>query len=110
MLSCVLVRYVLTISNRFLQHASFGKSGEELTLRLRSMTFRALLRQDMGYFDDLKNSTGALTTRLFADTSNVKEAAGVRAGTLCQVFFVACENLLEFLYLRLNTQNIHHIN
>ena len=51
---------------------SFGKSGEALTERLRSMMFRALLRQEVAYFDDEKNSTGALCTRLSTEASIVQ--------------------------------------
>ena len=54
---------------------SFGKSGEGLTMRLRKDTFYSLLRQDMAYFDDPKHSTGALTTRLATDASQVKNVS-----------------------------------
>ncbi|OWF55459.1 Multidrug resistance protein 1 [Mizuhopecten yessoensis] len=58
----------------------FGKSGENLTMRLRKMAFQAMLRQDMSYFDDQKNSTGALTTRLATEASEVHGAAGITIG------------------------------
>nr|XP_039263789.1 ATP-dependent translocase ABCB1-like isoform X2 [Styela clava] len=67
-----------------IQAASFAKSGEELTSRLRSRGFRAMLRQDIAYFDDHRNSTGALTTRLATDASRVQGCTGVRAGTVIQ--------------------------
>ena len=69
------------------QMYSFGKSGEELTARLRSMGFKAMLRQEIGYFDDHFNSTGALTTRLATDASRVQGCTGVRAGTAIQSVF-----------------------
>ena len=53
-------------------------------MRLRARGFKAMLRQEMGYFDDHKNSTGALCTRLATDASAVKGATGVRAGTIVQ--------------------------
>ncbi|XP_060086046.1 ATP-dependent translocase ABCB1-like [Ylistrum balloti] len=62
----------------------FGKSGECLTLRIRQMVFRAMLRQDISWFDDQKNSTGALTTRLATDASQIQGAAGARIGTFFQ--------------------------
>lgn len=62
----------------------FGISGENLTMRLREKGFRSMLRQEMGYFDDHKNSTGALCTRLATDASSVKGATGMRAGTIVQ--------------------------
>ncbi|ELU12561.1 hypothetical protein CAPTEDRAFT_175467 [Capitella teleta] len=68
----------------FFQGFMFGLSGEGLTMRLRQLTFRALLRQEMAYFDDDKNNTGALTTRLSTEASAVQGATGARLGTAFQ--------------------------
>lgn len=54
------------------QGYAFAKSGELLTKRLRKFGFRAILGQDIGWFDDLRNSPGALTTRLATDASQVQ--------------------------------------
>ena len=56
----------------FLTTTSFAKSGEALTMRMRRLTFSALLRQEMGYFDYEGNSVGALLTRLSSDSSALK--------------------------------------
>uniref|UniRef100_A0A8D2LUR4 ABC-type xenobiotic transporter n=1 Tax=Varanus komodoensis TaxID=61221 RepID=A0A8D2LUR4_VARKO len=55
---------------------TFAKSGDTLTMRLRSLSFKALLQQDIGWFDDPKNGTGILLTRLATDASQVKGATG----------------------------------
>ncbi|NXX42983.1 MDR3 protein, partial [Tricholaema leucomelas] len=68
----------------FLQGFTFGKAGEILTMRLRSMAFRAILRQDISWFDDPRNSTGALITRLANDASQVKGATGSRLALVAQ--------------------------
>ncbi|KAM5203433.1 phosphatidylcholine translocator ABCB4 isoform 2-T2 [Hipposideros larvatus] len=68
----------------FLQGFTFGKAGEILTTRLRSMAFKAMLRQDMSWFDDHKNSTGALSTRLASDASQVQGATGTRLALIAQ--------------------------
>ncbi|KAM9310241.1 ATP-dependent translocase ABCB1-like [Pholidichthys leucotaenia] len=70
----------------FLQGFCFGKSGEVLTMKLRLWAFKAMLRQDLGWFDHPKNSVGALTTRLATDAAQVQGAAGVRLATLGQNF------------------------
>ncbi len=57
---------------QFLITFSFSKSGEALTMRMRKLTFSAILRQEIGYFDHESNSTGALVTRLSIDTSALK--------------------------------------
>uniref|UniRef100_F6S2J4 Bile salt export pump n=1 Tax=Ciona intestinalis TaxID=7719 RepID=F6S2J4_CIOIN len=64
----------------------FGKSGMELTVRLRKMAFQAMMRQDIAYFDDHKHSTGALCTRLSTDASRVQGCTGVRIGTIIKNF------------------------
>nr|XP_033787111.1 ATP-dependent translocase ABCB1 [Geotrypetes seraphini] len=68
----------------FLQGFTFGKSGEILTKRLRLLAFKAMLRQEIGWFDDPKNSTGALTTRLATDASQVHGATGSRLAIVTQ--------------------------
>jgi ABC-type multidrug transport system fused ATPase/permease subunit len=55
-----------------------------LTKRLRSKAFRATLRQEVAYFDDPKNNTGALCTRLATEASAVQGATGVRIGLMLQ--------------------------
>ena len=54
------------------QVVCFTISGERLTLRLRSETFHAILKQEIGWFDDQRNSTGALVTRLSNDAAQVE--------------------------------------
>lgn len=45
----------------------YATAGEHLTQRMRKLTFEAMLRQEMGWFDDPANSTGALCSRLSGD-------------------------------------------
>ncbi|KAG9476286.1 hypothetical protein GDO78_003056 [Eleutherodactylus coqui] len=68
----------------FIQGFMFGKSGEVLTMRLRQMAFKSMLRQEMSWFDDKKNSTGALTTRLATDASEIHTATGSRLGLIAE--------------------------
>ncbi|KFO56227.1 Multidrug resistance protein 1, partial [Corvus brachyrhynchos] len=79
-----LVIGIISFFTFFFQGFTFGKAGEILTMRLRFMAFKAMLRQDMGWFDNPKNSTGALTTRLANDASQVKGATGVRLALIAQ--------------------------
>ncbi|XP_060590153.1 ATP-dependent translocase ABCB1-like isoform X2 [Ruditapes philippinarum] len=79
----------VSLVSYFLQGYMFGRSGETLTMRLRSMSFRAMLRQEIAYFDDHDNSVGALCTRLSTDASQVQGAAGAKLGSsfmgLCSI-------------------------
>lgn len=54
------------------QTLCFAVSGDRLTIRLRLLSFKAMLRQEVGWFDEEKNSTGALTTRLASDAGHVQ--------------------------------------
>ncbi|XP_074693188.1 ATP-binding cassette sub-family B member 5 isoform X3 [Strix aluco] len=63
---------VITLATYIIQGFMFGKSGEILTMRLRSLSFRALLQQEVGWYDDQKNAVGVLLTRLATDASQVK--------------------------------------
>lgn len=39
------------------------------------MTFAAMMRQEVGWFDDAKNSVGALSARLSGDAANVQDVS-----------------------------------
>uniref|UniRef100_A0AAR2JTE7 ABC-type xenobiotic transporter n=1 Tax=Pygocentrus nattereri TaxID=42514 RepID=A0AAR2JTE7_PYGNA len=58
-----------------------------LIILLRSQAFKAILRQDIGWFDDHNNAVGVLTTKLATDASLVKGVTGSRlglaTGTVC---------------------------
>lgn len=79
-----LVLGIISFITFFLQGYTFGKAGEILTKRLRFLVFRSMLRQDMSWFDDPKNTTGALTTRLANDAAQVKGAIGARLAVITQ--------------------------
>uniref|UniRef100_A0A8C9SZ95 Bile salt export pump n=1 Tax=Scleropages formosus TaxID=113540 RepID=A0A8C9SZ95_SCLFO len=73
---------VVSLFMQILQGYAFSKSGELLTRRLRCMGFRAMLGQEIGWFDDHRNSPGALTTRLATDASQVQGATGSQIGMI----------------------------
>ena len=52
----------------------FSISGENLTGFYRSGLFKAILRQEVGWFDDEENSTANLSTKL---SKNAGEISGV---------------------------------
>jgi ATP-binding cassette, subfamily B (MDR/TAP), member 1 len=63
-----------------LQLGMLGISGERLTRKLRSKSFRAILRQEMGFFDMKENSVGSLATRLATEATLVKGVTGETLG------------------------------
>uniref|UniRef100_A0A4W3HT08 ATP binding cassette subfamily B member 11 n=1 Tax=Callorhinchus milii TaxID=7868 RepID=A0A4W3HT08_CALMI len=73
---------LVSFLTQFLQGYFFAKSGELLTRRLRKIGFQAMLGQEIGWFDDRKNSPGTLTTRLATDASQVQGATGSQIGMI----------------------------
>jgi len=63
----------------FLQKYLFELVGERLTKRLRSDTFRAMLRQDITWFENDENSIGNLSSRLSTDVKLVRLVSGQSA-------------------------------
>jgi len=59
----------------------FGVITERLARRVRDRSFVTMLRQDMGWYDDARNSSGALATRLASDCAQIKALTGERAST-----------------------------
>ncbi|KAJ8004768.1 hypothetical protein DPEC_G00139710 [Dallia pectoralis] len=83
----------------FVKGFAFGKSGELLTMRIRKQVFNAILRQEIGWFDDNDNAVGVLTTRLASDASLVKGAAGSSLGLLTYcVCTLTVAILLAFIF------------
>ena len=52
--------------------AMFTVAGEHLTLRMRKLAFASMLKQEMAWFDNPKNNTGALCSRLSADAAAIQ--------------------------------------
>ena len=55
---------------------ALAKAGEELTMRMRILSFKAMLRQEIGWFDLDENNLGALVTRLSSDAASLKGLTG----------------------------------
>ncbi|KNC82355.1 hypothetical protein SARC_05368 [Sphaeroforma arctica JP610] len=60
-------------------------SGEQLTQKMRLASFKAIMRQDVGFFDDRNNSVGVLTARLSTEAADVQGVTGNRLGSLVNV-------------------------
>lgn len=63
---------IVTGLGTFLQMYMFGKAGVRMTTRLRKMTFEAMLKQEIGWYDEETNSVGSLCARLASDCSAVQ--------------------------------------
>uniref|UniRef100_UPI004038F499 ATP-binding cassette sub-family B member 5 n=1 Tax=Callospermophilus lateralis TaxID=76772 RepID=UPI004038F499 len=75
---------IISFVSFFMQGLFYGRVGEILTMRLRHLAFKAMLYQDIAWFDDKENSTGALTTTLAIDIAQIQGATSSRVGVLMQ--------------------------
>ncbi|KAF2206342.1 hypothetical protein CERZMDRAFT_53286 [Cercospora zeae-maydis SCOH1-5] len=69
----------------FGQGFAFAWCSEKLVRRARDKSFRAILRQDIAFFDKEENSAGALTSFLSTETTHLAGMSGVTLGTLLLV-------------------------
>ncbi|WRT70520.1 uncharacterized protein IL334_007518 [Kwoniella shivajii] len=84
------VTAILAFIATYAQVTGFSRTGWDLNARLRKETFRAVLRHDIGWFDEEENSTGAVTSNLAENPQKVQGLFGVTLGTLVQ----SCATLL----------------
>jgi ABC-type multidrug transport system fused ATPase/permease subunit len=77
---------IVSFIGYLLQGSMFGFSGENLTRRLRSLTFEKMLAQEVAWFDSPTNDVGTLSTRLAVDAAAVQGATGIRIGFMLMNF------------------------
>ncbi|CAF3358882.1 unnamed protein product, partial [Rotaria socialis] len=65
---------------------AFAVAGSKLTQRVRSKAFTCLLRQEVAYFDEPENSSGALCARLSSDAMALQEMSGTRLSIIVETF------------------------
>ncbi|KAI3734836.1 hypothetical protein L6452_14315 [Arctium lappa] len=75
---------VVTVIANFLQHFYFGIMGEKMTERVRRMMFSAMLRNEVGWFDEEENSADTLSMRLANDATFVRAAFSNRLSIFIQ--------------------------
>ena len=80
----VVVAIIIMVAS-FIQGLCFGIAGENLVLRIRSMSFAAILRQDICFFDYERNDVGTLTSALSKNASEINGLAGATLGTILQI-------------------------
>eukprot|EP00727_Mastigamoeba_balamuthi_P004750 m51a1_g14273 putative multidrug resistance protein 1 (1370) ;mRNA; r:344850-349837 len=73
---------VISMTVSFLQFSCIEVSGERLTKYMRYESFKAMLRQEIAYFDDKRHMTGILTTRLATDATLLH---GITGNQICQL-------------------------
>ncbi|XP_059666209.1 ABC transporter B family member 20-like isoform X2 [Cornus florida] len=75
---------IVTVVANFLQHFYFGIMGEKMTERVRRMMFSAMLRSEVGWFDEDENGADTLSIRLANDATFVRAAFSNRLSIFIQ--------------------------
>ncbi|CAF2728582.1 unnamed protein product [Rotaria sp. Silwood2] len=68
--------------SQIISSVTLAKAGEELTMRMRIISFKTILRQEIGWFDMDENNLGALVTRLSSDAASLKGFTGPTFGAI----------------------------
>ncbi|KAG5540141.1 hypothetical protein RHGRI_020393 [Rhododendron griersonianum] len=74
----------ITVIVHVITHLSFGIMGERLTLRVREMMFSAILKNEIGWFDDINNTSSMLASRLEGDATLLRNVVVDRSTVLIQ--------------------------
>jgi ATP-binding cassette subfamily B (MDR/TAP) protein 1 len=83
-LMCVVLGIVSIVSVP-VEYFLFGVAGGKLIERIRALSFRSIVHQEVSWFDDPKNSSGALGAKLSVDALNVRRLVGDNLALLTQV-------------------------
>uniref|UniRef100_A0A453A7Z6 Uncharacterized protein n=1 Tax=Aegilops tauschii subsp. strangulata TaxID=200361 RepID=A0A453A7Z6_AEGTS len=73
---------IITIPAEFLL---FGIAGGKLIERIRALSFQSIVHQEVAWFDDPRNSSGALGARLSIDALNVRRLVGDNLSLIIQL-------------------------
>ncbi|GAB9477783.1 Multidrug resistance protein abc superfamily, partial [Globisporangium polare] len=84
---CYLGGAVVVFLFAMIQDFSFKYMGEKLTARLRDVHFTALCRQNIAFFDEKKNATGALAADLSTNATKVALISGESQGQVAEAAF-----------------------
>ncbi|RZC54150.1 hypothetical protein C5167_013008 [Papaver somniferum] len=75
---------IITVIVHTIEHFCFGIMGERLTLRVREKMFSAILKNEIGWFDETSNNSAMLSSRLEADATLLKTIVVDRSTILIQ--------------------------
>jgi len=77
---------ILAMISIGLQNYLFASSAASLCKKLRSLSLRATLRQDIEYFDRDEHSSGAIVSNLSDGPQKINGLAGITLGAIVQAF------------------------
>ncbi|GKU95779.1 hypothetical protein SLEP1_g9099 [Rubroshorea leprosula] len=88
----------ITITVHAIEHLCFGIMGERLTLRVRQMMFSTILGNEIGWFDDINNTSSMLASSLESDATLLRTIVVDRTTILIQnVGLVVAAFIIAFI-------------
>ncbi|KAK9476551.1 P-loop containing nucleoside triphosphate hydrolase protein [Lipomyces japonicus] len=72
----------------------FGTASSKLARRIRSISFRHFLRQDITYYDNEDNSVGSLTNNLSLDAQSIETIGGATTNKLVESVIIVYGGLI----------------
>ncbi|KAJ0229117.1 ABC transporter B family member 10 [Hirschfeldia incana] len=89
---------VLTVISHAIEHTTFGIMGERLTLRVRQMMFSAILRNEIGWFDKVDNTSSMLASQLESNSTLLRTIVVDRSTILLENFgLVVTSFIISFI-------------
>ncbi|KAL6176028.1 hypothetical protein ACLB2K_052664 [Fragaria x ananassa] len=89
---------VVTVIVHAVAHLCMGTMGERLTLRVREKMFSAILRNEIGWFDDTNNTSSMLSSRLESDATLLRTIVVDRSTILLQnVGLIVASFIIAFI-------------
>ncbi|CAO2204465.1 unnamed protein product [Urochloa humidicola] len=80
----IMMSGVISLISIQMEYFLFGVAGGKLIQRVRSLTFQSIVHQEVAWFDDPSNSSGALGARLYIDALNIRRLVGDNLAILVQ--------------------------
>ncbi|KAK9477912.1 P-loop containing nucleoside triphosphate hydrolase protein [Lipomyces japonicus] len=80
----------------------FAYAGQKLVRRIRLMTLRQMLRQDISYFDKDENTVGSLTSTLSRDAQAVEGLSGATLGQIMSSVMIVFSSIILALIVAWN--------
>lgn len=85
--------FLIALTSAFaicVQNGMYNHAASQLSAVLRIKSFKAIVSQDIEFFDKEENSTGALTTGLADNPQKIFGLAGVTLGAYVLIFHLGC--------------------
>jgi ABC-type multidrug transport system fused ATPase/permease subunit len=93
-----LILAIVCFFSIFLRIGIFGVAAERLSRRLRSLSFRAMMRQEVDWYDREENGSGILAAKLTMEAQSAQELSGQLIGAVQGATALGVGVIIAFIY------------